>query len=64
MQTQDCLENASGGVLFKAEAYRHPVSDSYKDYTREALETLMLSMLTVDPVITDFAGNQRRWPSL
>lgn len=64
MQTQDCLEKASGGVLFKAEAYRPPVSDSDKDYRREALETLMLSMLTVVPVISDFAGNQRRWQSL
>ena len=55
LRTKECLEKASGDVLFIDEAYRLRVADSDKDYGREALETLMQSMLSGDPVMI-FAG--------
>lgn len=51
LRTKECLEKASGGVLFVDEAYRLRVADSDKYYGREALETLMQSMLSGDPVM-------------
>lgn len=55
LRTTQCLEKASGGVLFVDEAYRLRVADADKDYGQEALETLMQSMLSGDPVMS-FAG--------
>lgn len=55
LRTTQCLEKASGGVLFVDEAYRLRVADADKGYGQEALETLMQSMLSGDPVMS-FAG--------
>lgn len=52
LRTTECLEKASGGVLLVDEAYRLRVADADKDYGQEALETLMQSMLSGDPVMS------------